>query len=1340
MKKLIVVAFLGVAHAAFSADALWDDRPADGNWQNSWYPLGSGALGAMLDGGTDHFRVQFNADTLWTGGKNISSAVTDRDSERSACADKGRYQAFGVLEIYNRSIGAVRDYRRELDLGRAVYSDGFMAAGAGWFTSDARISREAFASRADNLVAIHVKNSRNIPYEVMMVGRHGEKVVCRSVDGKRAAIIFAGVLPNGMGYAARADVVAEDGVVPTEDGEGIRVGTAEFTVYLRAVTSFDPCASDFGLNGRKPELGDEGIPESYELALKRHLSEYLPYWSRVSIDLGGDPAKKNLPTRERVRNCRAGSRDVGLEELLFKFGRYLLIASSRPGTWPANLQGVWNESNRPEWDGDYHTNINLQMNYWGVDVANLSECFDPLADWLTLMRPVTEEGTRAAFPQSRGFAYRTGGNFLGGSSWRWNFAGAPWFGAMLYDHYLFTRDRKFLEETAWPYMKGAAEFLMSTQLKERQDGTVVVKDGWSPEHGPREDGVAHDQQIVRELFRAILVAAKELGVDDDFTREVARLEPKLLKDKIGRWGQLQEWETDRDKKDDTHRHTSHLFAVYPGTTITQSATPDLFAAARVALEGRKLADDAWRSWVWPWRAALWARLGDGEKAGEMVASLLRYNTLDGLFCTHPPVQLDGNFGVAAAIAEMLVQSHEVDSDGRIVVRLLPALPSAWPKGSVKGLRLRGGGTVDIDWRGRKVVDYVIRGGDGYRVVIGETANAMHSDTSDLRGKTRSVAEEGIFVEAESFDDLGGWTLDNQHVLEMGSPYLLAHGIGQPVRDARTTVCVPGLRKVKMWVRTRNWTAPWSVVDAGRFELLVDGRVFVPDPATAEWGWVSCGAVSLSAGKHELRIHDLTGFDGRVDAIYFGDNAPVSRPLSMISRDQQHDLVVVGGGIAGICAALSAARLGLKVALVQDRPVLGGNNSSEVRVHLGGHQQCGRYPHLGDVVAEIGPACGGNAREAAVYEDDKKIRIVRAERNVSLYLNVKVDCVETNGNQIVAVVGVNARTGERMRFSAPLFVDATGDGTVGAMAGACFLVGRESAADYGERSAPDEKDGLCMGASCQWNAVDVGIPCAFPKEPWMIDFRECEATVDMSGDWDWETGLGRDQIAEAERIRDYGMLVAYSNWAFVKNVSKERVAYMTKRLAWVASVAGKRESRRLVGDVVLTENDIVGYRRFPDGTCLTSWSIDLHYPKTSAETGFRGESFRTRCEQRRIVLYPIPFGCLYSRNVSNLMMAGRNISVTHIALGTVRVMRTTGMMGEVVGMAAAVCKERGCLPRDVRQKYFGDLAALMKKGVGAGLPMTRQEYNVHPTLGMDPDDAESIKRHEKEGWNNVDLFR
>ena len=322
------------------------------------------------------------------------------------------------------------------------------------------------------------------------------------------------------------------------------------------------------------------------------------------------------------------------------------------------------------------------MNYWGADSANLSDCFTPLSDWMMKSLPVAEAGTRAAFPNSKGYAYRTSANAVGGGGWRWNFAGAPWLAAQCYDHWLFTRDRKYLKEVCWPLMKGAAEFMISTQLKERPDGTIVVKDGWSPEHGPREDGVAHDQQIMRELFRSILAAAKELKIDDAFVKEVARIEPKLLKDKIGKWGQLQEWETDRDKKGDQHRHTSHLYAVYPGSTISPKATPELAEAAKVALDGRTLTGDSRRSWTWPWRAALWARLGEGDKAGDMLESLLRYNTLDNMFATHPPFQIDGNLGMVGAVCEILLER---------------AIPSSWPHGSAKGLRTRDGKVIDVNW-------------------------------------------------------------------------------------------------------------------------------------------------------------------------------------------------------------------------------------------------------------------------------------------------------------------------------------------------------------------------------------------------------------------------------------------------------------------------------------------------------------------------------------------------------------------------------------------------------------------------------------------------------------------
>ena len=613
-----------------------------------------------------------------------------------------------------------------------------------------------------------------------------------------------------------------------------------------------------------------------------------------------------------------------------------------------------------------------------------------------------------------------------------------------------------------------------------------------------------------------------------------------------------------------------------------------------------------------------------------------------------------------------------------------------------------------------------------------------------------VSRQGVFLEAEAFSDKGGWTVDCQHALQMGSPYLLAHGLGNPVANARTSFASECGGSRRLWVRTRNWTADWSRHPAGLFRVRLNGSDVggLFGEAPAEWSWVGGAECELQEGTNVLELVDETGFDGRVDAIAFtyGDETPellaesFRRGVADREETVSSDLVVVGGGMAGTCAALAAARSGLKVALVQDRPVLGGNNSSEVRVHMGGHMQCGEYPHLGDIVAEISPEEGENARGPEVYEDDRKLRIVKAEPNIALFLDTKADGVEMASNRIAAVRCFDVASSRRLRFEAPLFVDSTGDGTLGFLAGADYRSGRESKAETGEPSAPKKADSLTMGASCQWRAVKAGGESGFPLKPWMLEFDDKSATFSLKGDWDWEVGLGRDQIAEAERIRDYGMLVAYSNWGFVKNKSSRRGEFAGAKLDWVASVAGRRESRRLLGDVVLDETDIMTARPYPDATCLTSWSIDLHYPKQEDNAHFAGESFRTRCEQRRIALYPIPLGCLYSRNVGNLFIAGRNISVTHIALGTVRVMRTTGMMGEVVGLAAAVCKEKGCLPRDVRLVHFGELARRMKRGAGAGNAWSRQEYNAHPSLGLDIHDEASVARSKARDWSNVDLFR
>ena len=642
MMKTALAAMAMAPAIAFAAEnTIWDDAPASGNWERSWYPLGNGRLGCMVDGGARTMKIQFNVDSLWTGDENISSATSDAAADTNY-KKMGEYRNFGEMQIDICGLpeGNIEGYRRELDLSSAVYGDSFGVGGA-------KVSRRVFVSAPDDAVFIDLR----LPpggLAVKLSGSRGEQTdpVTRSFSGK---------LPNGLKYAARYDVFR------SED-------SSRAVVVLRAAT------------------GTRSIPpakdclKTIDSVLARHVADYRKYYDRMTFDLG--EGERTVPTRVRLDRVRKGAKDPSLVALQFNFGRYLLISCSRPGTLPANLQGLWNNSNKPAWHCDYHTNINIQMNYWGADSANLSDCFTPFSDWMFNTMPVAEKGTRAAFPGSKGYAYRTSANHVGGGGWRWNFAGAPWMAAQCYDHWLFTRDDEYLRKVCWPLMKGAAEFMISTQLKERPDGTVVVKDGWSPEHGPREDGIAHDQQIMRELFRAILAAAKTLGIDDDFVREVARLEPKLLKDKIGKWGQLQEWETDRDVKGDKHRHTSHLYAVYPGSTISRAATPELAAAAKVALAGRATTGDSRRSWTWPWRAALWARLGEGDKAGEMLDSLLRYNTLDNLFATHPPFQIDGNLGMVGAVCEILLERQ---------------IPSVWPHGSVKGLRTREGKTVDFAW-------------------------------------------------------------------------------------------------------------------------------------------------------------------------------------------------------------------------------------------------------------------------------------------------------------------------------------------------------------------------------------------------------------------------------------------------------------------------------------------------------------------------------------------------------------------------------------------------------------------------------------------------------------------
>ena len=596
----------------------------------------------------------------------------------------------------------------------------------------------------------------------------------------------------------------------------------------------------------------------------------------------------------------------------------------------------------------------------------------------------------------------------------------------------------------------------------------------------------------------------------------------------------------------------------------------------------------------------------------------------------------------------------------------------------------------------------------------------------------------LFVEAESFTHKGGWVVDQQFMDQMGSSYLLAHGMGESVEDAWTEVAFPQKGVYYVYVRTYNWTSPWKQGEGpGKFGLLVGGRKISSSLGTegSAWMWQPAGKITVKDIRTEIRLRDYTGFDGRCDAIYFTTEEGKIPPynvgeLEIFRRKAlnmpdvppvagQYDLVVVGGGVAGISAAVSAARLGCKVALINDRPVLGGNNSSEVRVHLGGRIEAGPYKELGNLQKEFGPLQGGNAQPGDYYEDDKKAQLVANEKNITLFSNHRAIKVEMEGQKIKSVIAKHIETGKELSFESPLFSDCTGDGSVGYLAGADYRMGRESREEFGESTAPVKADKMTMGASVQWYSVDNKESSPFPYFNYGVEFNEENCEKVTMGEWTWETGMNYDQITEFERIRDYGLLVVYSNWSYLKNRMKENSQYRNLKLGWVAYISGTRESRRLMGDYILKEDDLRKHVAHEDGTAATTWSIDLHYPDPDNTKHFPGQEFKSIAKHINIYPYPIPYRCLYSRNIDNLFMAGRNISVTHVALGTVRVMRTTGMMGEVVGMAASICKKYKVKPREIYLSYLDQLKMLMEKGIGKnGLP-NNQRYNEGGSLKEKP---------------------
>lgn len=585
----------------------------------------------------------------------------------------------------------------------------------------------------------------------------------------------------------------------------------------------------------------------------------------------------------------------------------------------------------------------------------------------------------------------------------------------------------------------------------------------------------------------------------------------------------------------------------------------------------------------------------------------------------------------------------------------------------------------------------------------------------------------IFVEAESFANKGGWVVDPQFVEQMGSPYLLAHGMGIPVKDAETKITVKSEGLYHVWARTKNW-APGKWDAPGRFYISVDGkRIDNQLGKNPGWTWEYAGKINLTKGDKTLSLLDLTGFEGRCDAIYLTTDESEKLPADLEllkkwradksgnsevpQKTGTYDLVVVGGGIAGCAASIAAAEQGMKVALVHDRPILGGNASGEIRVHT-----LGIYGKFERILKMLDTEHYPNGSAEALKDDQKRTANIEKYKNIEVFYNFRAYSAQTENQKITSVDARHTSTGEMLRFEAPLFVDCTGDGWIGYWAGAEYSYGREASDKYNENWdaqgllwSPETQDNFVMGSSVLWGSENAGKPVVFPEVPWAMDVAQTYA--EKKGEWQWEYSRNDlSQIEDAETIRDHMFRAIYGSFYNFKNpsarkpnadqgqvgtidISKQQQRADSLQLKWVSYLLGKRESRRFVGDYVYNFNDVRENKAFEDAVVFEKREVDVHYQVNLLDPdkpNFLSEAMFFKAKP-----YNIPYRSFYSKNISNLFMAGRNFSCSHIGLGGPRVMRTTGQMGAAVGLAASVCKKYNSNPRDVYQLHLKEYLDLIE---------------------------------------------